>query len=161
MTPNERSVPEILTEHPFTSDLSTEQRQALANLATMKSYGTDSLLLQEGRSATAFFLILDGLVGIEVFVPGRGARRLQTVEAGSVVGWSWMLAPNRWEFDARALEPTLALVLDADRLRALCDEDCSLGQHLTRKLLFVVAERLKAARLQLLDLYGPPKDARR
>jgi len=156
----QRPLTELLAEHPFTADLTDAQRQELANLAMIKVYEPDEFLIQEGRPATAFFLIVDGLVAIELFVPGRGARRLQTVEAGSALGWSWILAPNRWEFDACALERTLAIVVDANRLRELCDRDCCLGLHLMRKLLFVVAERLKAARIQLLDVYGPPREAR-
>lgn len=157
----ESTLLELLTTHPFTADLRREQRQALANLATLRVYESDELLIQEGQPATALFLVVDGLAAIELYVPGRGARRLQTVEAGSAIGWSWMLTPNRWEFDARALQATRAIVIDADRLRNLFDQDCCLGLHLMRKLLLVVAERLKAARLQLLDVYGASGDATR
>ncbi|MBI3979660.1 MAG: cyclic nucleotide-binding domain-containing protein [Chloroflexi bacterium] len=158
---SERSVWDLLVEHPFTSDLSDEDRRALADLATIKRYQPDELIIQEGRPATTFFLIADGLVAIELFLPDRGVRRLQTAGAGSAVGWSWMLAPSRWEFDVRALEPTTAVALNGERLRALFDRECCLGLQLTRKLLAVVAGRLKATRLQLLDVYGPPKEAAR
>ena len=154
------SLSELLAEHPFTADVSDEERQMLANLATIRVYEPDELLITEGRPATAFYLVVDGLVALELFVPGSGVRRLQTVEGGSAVGWSWMLAPYRWEFDARALQQTNVIVMDADRLRALLDRECCLGLHVVRKLLGVVAERLKATRLQLLDVYGPPTEVR-
>lgn len=55
---------------------------------------------------------------------------------------------------ARTIQPTRALALDAVPLRALCDADSQLGYVLTRRILEVVADRLKATRLQLLDIYG-------
>jgi len=155
---SDRAPEEVLGSHPFTADFSDEERARLVPLARVAVYEPDTYLLQEGQPATAFYLIVEGLVSIEVFVPGHGPRPLQTVEGGSAVGWSWMLAPSRWEFDARALQRTTALVLDAEQLRQLFNEDCCLGLRLVHRLLFLVAERLKAARLQLLDLYGPPRE---
>ena len=29
---------------------------------------------------------------------------IETLEAGEVVGWSWLFPPYRWHFDARALD---------------------------------------------------------
>jgi len=155
---SDRSVMELLATHPFTADLSEEQQAQLAACARIAHFEPDEYLLREGQPATAFYLIVSGLVSIEVFVPGHGPRPLQTVEGGSAVGWSWMLAPSRWEFDARALERTTAVVFDAERLRALFLEDCCLGLRLVQRLLFIITERLRAARLQLLDLYGPPRE---
>lgn len=155
---SDRSVLELLATHPFTADLSEEQQGQLAACGRIAHFEPGEYLLREGQPATAFYLIVSGLISIEVFVPGHGPRPLQTVEGGSAVGWSWMLAPSRWEFDARALERTTAVVFDAERLRALFLDDCCLGLRLVQRLLFLVTERLRAARLQLLDLYGPPRE---
>lgn len=146
---------EALRQHPFTHDMEEAWKESLAEIARMQTYAPDTLLLREGRAADAFFLIIDGLVAIEMFVPERGSLRLQTVSAGEIVGWSWALPPYRWEFDARALTETKALVLDAAPLRDRMNRDCALAAWILSRLLAVVAGRLKAARLQLLDLYAP------
>ncbi|WP_376791237.1 cyclic nucleotide-binding domain-containing protein [Thermoflexus sp.] len=146
---------EALRQHPFTHDMEAAWRESLAEIARMQTYAPDTLLLREGRAADAFFLIIDGLVAIEMFVPERGSLRLQTVSAGEIVGWSWALPPYRWEFDARALTETKALVLDAAQLRDRMHRDCALAAWILSRLLAVVAGRLKATRLQLLDLYAP------
>ncbi len=158
---SEQSVMDLLAQHPFTFELSAEQRRALAGLARVEMYLPDTLLVREGQAATAFLLIMDGRVAVELFLPEGGVRRLQTVEKGSAVGWSWMLPPYRWEFDVRALSHTTAIVLDGQRLRDLFARDCCLGLHLVTRLLSVVSERLKATRLQLLDIYAPPREVRR
>jgi CRP-like cAMP-binding protein len=148
-------VSELLDAHLFTAGLTVDERRALAEVSVAQAFPTDSLLIAEGQPATAFFLIVAGRVGIEIPLGGGGLRRLQTIEANNVVGWSWLIPPHRWEFDARALEPTTAVAIDADRLRSLFTADCALGLQVTQKLLVVIAERLKATRLQLLDVYAP------
>ena len=146
---------EALRQHPFTHDMEEAWKEVLAEMAQLQTYPPDALLLREGRAADAFFLIVDGLVAIEMFAPERGTLRLQTVSAGEVVGWSWALPPYRWEFDARALAETTAVGLAAAALRARMSQDCALAAWILSRLLAVVAGRLKATRLQLLDLYAP------
>lgn len=148
---------EALRQHPFTHHMDEAWKESLAEMARLQIYAPDTLLLREGRAADAFFLIIDGLVAIEMFIPQRGPVRLQTVSAGEIVGWSWALPPYRWEFDARALVETRAVVLDAATLRARMSQDCALAAWILSRLLGVVAGRLKATRLQLLDIYALPE----
>src|SRR5581483_2955518 len=128
-------------------------------ISAQRSYTTDELLIREGAPASAFFLIVSGRAVIEVVGPGGAVQRLQTIEAGSAVGWSWLVPPYRWEFDGRAVEPTTAIVVDGAALRELAHNRCCLGLHVVERLLIAVADRLKASRLQNLDVYAPP-DAR-
>ena len=46
-----------------------------------------------------------GRVAIEIPRPQRGAIVVATLGAGEVLGWSWLVPPYRWTFDARAVEP--------------------------------------------------------
>ena len=78
---------------------------------------------------------------------------IQTVGAGEVVGWSWLLPPYRWQFDARATSAVQGLVFDAAWLREQCEQDHELGYHLLWQLLVVVSSRLAASRVQRLDIY--------
>ena len=65
-----------------------------------------------------------------------------------------MLPPYRWTFDARAVEPTVALMIDAACLRDICDDDPAIGYPLYKRFARLVHDRLVAARLQMIDLYG-------
>ena len=58
-----------------------------------------------------------------------------TVGPGEVFGWSSLFLERPKTASARAVEPTTALALDANRLRALCDLDPGLGYVLTRRSL--------------------------
>src|SRR5581483_1862375 len=79
---------QLLSAHPFTRELADEDREALAAISAQRSYTTDELLIREGAPASAFFLIVSGRAVIEVVGPGGAVQRLQTIEAGSAVGWS-------------------------------------------------------------------------
>jgi CRP/FNR family transcriptional regulator, cyclic AMP receptor protein len=71
-----------------------------------------------------------------------------------VLGWSWLVAPYRWHFDARVVEATRAIALDAKCLRSKCEQDHELGFELLNRVLQVVEQRLQSARMQLLDVYA-------
>jgi uncharacterized membrane protein YgcG len=71
-----------------------------------------------------------------------------------VVGWSWLVPPYSWLFDARAVEPTGAVAFDGLCLRGKCEEDPKLGYELMKLVSQVMFSRLVAARVRLLDLYG-------
>ncbi|MDH3719745.1 MAG: Crp/Fnr family transcriptional regulator, partial [Planctomycetota bacterium] len=72
-----------------------------------------------------------------------------------VLGWSWLFPPYIWYFDARAMIRTRAVAVDGLCLRAKCDEDPKLGYELMKRFSAILNSRLQAARLQILDIYGP------
>jgi hypothetical protein len=76
----------------------------------------------------------------------QGALPIQTLGPGDVVGWSWLLPPYLWQFDARADGVVEGLVFDATWLRDQCEQDHELGYHLLKQLLAVVGSRLVACR---------------
>jgi CRP/FNR family cyclic AMP-dependent transcriptional regulator len=61
--------------------------------------------------------------------------------------------PYRWQFDAYALEPVRAIALDGECLRTKAEKDHGLGYELLKRISRVMAERLHATRLQLLNVY--------
>ena len=79
---------------------------------------------------------------------------IETLEAGEVLGWSWLFPPYRWHFDARALSLVRATIFDGACLRGKCEEDAQLGYDLMSRFAQVVIERLQSTRLRLLDVYG-------
>ena len=111
-------------------------------------------LCREGDPADRFFLITRGVVALEVVVPGRDALLIETLHDGDLLGWSWLYEPNRWQFDARAVEPCELLVFDGSCVQTACDTDPSLGYAFMQRFAAVMVERLQATRLQLLDIYG-------
>ncbi len=144
----------LIREHPFAWDFDDRIVGELEAVAVEVAFRPGEFLLREGRETTASYLIRKGVVVLEIHDPGRGAVPIQSVGSGDVLGWSWILAPYHCHFDARAIEPVEALALDGATLRAKCEADHELGYQVTRRLLFVVQQRLERVRMQLLDLYA-------
>ena len=57
-------------------------------------------------------------------------------------------------FDAKALELTRAIAMDAACLRGKCEGDHDLGYEMMKRFMPVLIQRLHATRLQILDVYG-------
>ncbi len=73
--------------------------------------------------------------------------------AGETVGWSWLVPPYSWEFDARASHVVRAIRFNARWLREQLAKNHELCLHLLPKMVRIMASRLTAARWLLLDLY--------
>ncbi|MFD9354426.1 hypothetical protein [Streptomyces sp. NPDC060031] len=60
-----------------------------------------------------------------------------------------------WRLGAEAMTPLRAYEFDAARVRTLMDADTAFGSALGHWVGQVLANRLQAARVRLLDLYAP------
>ncbi len=151
-----KSMSELLALHPFARGLSDEHLALVSACAINVSLAAGAMLCVEGASADTFYLLRRGHVSIEVHQAGRGPIVIETVGAGDVAGWSWLVPPYRWTFDARALDRVGALAIDGACLRAKSLEDSALGFALLSRVAQELLERLQATRVRLLDLYGGP-----
>jgi CRP-like cAMP-binding protein len=144
----------LLSAHPFFAGLEPRFLQVMVGCAANGRFPAGAFLGREGEPANQFYLLRHGKVALQIHLPDRGALTIETIEAGEVLGWSWLFPPYRWHFDAQALELTRALVFDGQCLRAKCEADHALGYGLMQRFAHVMLQRLQATRLQLLDLYG-------
>ncbi|MDX9972482.1 MAG: cyclic nucleotide-binding domain-containing protein [FCB group bacterium] len=145
---------QYLAEHPVLRGFTPAQIAEVSKCARMGKYGTDEYLFRAGEPARHCFLLREGHVAVEVREPGREPITLQTVGDPSALGWSWLVPPFRWCFDARAVELTRVLVLDAKGLLELCERDHDFGYEFMKRMTTLFAQRLHAARFQLLDVYA-------
>ena len=148
-----QSVAEYLPEHPFFAGLDPATLELAAGCAVNVHFRPGDLLFREGDQADVFYVLRHGRVSIQTRTPTEDAV-LDTAHDGDVVGWSWLVPPYRWTFDARATEDTSAIAFDGACLRAKCAEDAVLGYALLQRVVQVMSSRLHSARVRLLDLYG-------
>ena len=99
-------------------------------------------------------MILSGSVEIELFSAMGGPVVLEKIGSGSVLGWSWLISPYHWHFDARTVEPVTALRIDATRLRNSMEADPAFGYEVLKRFLQIIGDRLEGERMKLLDLYA-------
>jgi CRP/FNR family cyclic AMP-dependent transcriptional regulator len=148
------SLAELVSAHPLLAGLPSQAVASIAGCAQNVSFSPGELLLAESDPANTLYLLRRGRVAIEVHSPGRGPIVIETVGPGAVVGWSWLVPPYRWHFDARAVEAVGAVAVDGACLREKAEADPALGYALLKRVAAVLLERLQMTRLRLLDLYG-------
>ncbi|MCS6951718.1 MAG: Crp/Fnr family transcriptional regulator [Bryobacterales bacterium] len=145
---------ETLRHLPFVKNFEPDQIEKLAVLAHEGRFERDQIIFREGDASSFFYLIVSGKVALEVTALGR-TLRVQTLGDGEALGWSSLLVSEGKHFQARALTAVRALVFDGARLREACEQDPAFGYRLMRAVFEVLAQRLQAMRIQLLDLYSP------
>ena len=144
----------ILAEHSFFEGLETEYLKLLVGCASNVRFQAGAYLFREGEEASHFYLIRQGRVAVEIYAPQRPPIVVQTLEGGDILGWSWLIPPYHWRFDARVVEPARAIALDGKCLRSKCEENHDLGYALLKRFAHIVDQRLQATRMQLLDVYA-------
>lgn len=144
----------ILAEHRLFAGLGQPFIELAAGCAKNTVFRPDEYVFHAEEPADWIYLVRHGRVALELATPGHGAIQFETVGEGEIVGVTWLLPPYRWGSDARAIELTRAIALDARCLRDKCEADHDLGYEVLKRFLPVLVQRLQATRLQMLDVYG-------
>jgi len=144
----------IIQAQPFFAGFSEAMTDLIVGCAENVKYAKGAHLMHEGQPANDFFLIRAGSVLISVHGAQYGKIHVQTLYAGEIVGWSWLVPPYRARFDAVALEDTRTLRFDGQCLRNKCEQDPAMGYELLKRVSATLAQRLESSRLQLMDVYG-------
>ncbi len=145
---------QLLEHHPFFKGLEPKHIKLVAGCGSNVKFEAGEFLFKEGEEANAFFILRRGKIAVEAFAAERGSIIIDTLNDGDILGWSWLIPPYNWHFDAKAVELTRAVALDARCLRTKCEEDHDLGYELLKRFAQIIEDRLQATRIQLLDLYS-------
>ncbi|MBK8975108.1 MAG: cyclic nucleotide-binding domain-containing protein [Planctomycetes bacterium] len=147
------SIVDTLRKHQVFEGISPDCLEAFAATAHHVSLQPREVLIQEGAPAEEFLLIDSGRIAIEIFVQGRGHVSIETLGPGELVGWSWLVEPHRWHFDAIAVTPSDLIAFPAAAARELLASNHECGYGLLSRFLPQIVQRLRATRMQLLDFY--------
>jgi CRP-like cAMP-binding protein len=145
---------EQLQKHPFVAEFLPEHKALLASIAQQVHFDAGQVIFHEGEAFSVFYLLCDGMVALELEMPEH-LMRVQTLYPGDEFNWSALLPHAGKHFQARALMPVTALALKGDDLRAAFKANSEFGLAFMMRLMGVVSERLRATRVQLLDMYSP------
>ncbi|HEV2456191.1 MAG TPA: Crp/Fnr family transcriptional regulator [Verrucomicrobiae bacterium] len=145
-----------LAGQPFLKGLATPHLQVLVDDAMPAEFKAGETVFQEGAPANRFYLILNGKVELRSPTDSEDAAiPIDVIEAGGVLGWSWLFPPYSWHFDARAVTPVKAIFFYGTRLREQCEADHELGYEMMKRVSAVVVERLQTTRRRLAEQAKP------
>jgi CRP-like cAMP-binding protein len=117
-------------------------------------FKSGAYIFKEGDEANTFYLLREGKVALEIFAPQHRPIIVETLEAGDILGWSWLLPPYQWKFHAHAMADSRAIAIDGKCLRNKCEENHDLGYEVLKRFSGIIGLRLEAAILQLIDVYA-------
>jgi len=145
---------QLVCEHPAFAGLALPHCELIGGCSRNVRFDKGQYLFREGQPANEFFLIRHGRVALEIMAPNRGPLRFLTIGPGEIADVAWLIPPYRWVYDAQALELTRAVAIDARCLRDKAEADHDFGYAIMKRFMTLLVERLHAAQLQMLDVYG-------
>ena len=147
----------LLEQHPFFQGMDSQYHQLIVGCAANERFNAGEYIFREGEAANKFYLIRHGSIALEIHRPGRESLMIDTLYEGDILGWSWLIPPYHCFLDARATQLTRLVSLDAQCLRGKMEDDHELGYELYQRFMPIIAQRLHAAQLQMIDMYAAPR----
>jgi CRP/FNR family cyclic AMP-dependent transcriptional regulator len=138
----------------FLSSLSPGTQDLLLSMARRVRYRAGEFIFRDGDRNAQVFLLNSGQV--KVLMNGRFGKQVTVVSLGpgDLFGWSALVEPRIATASARAVTECEVLAISADAIVDLARHDANFGCELYRAVVEVTATRLRATRLQLLDLFS-------
>jgi len=152
-----KGLEEYLSTHPFCEGFDAETIRTLSGCARNAVFQRGEYIFRRDEPANEFFLVRRGQVALELVHPTRDRITLQTLGEGDVLGWSWLFEPYAWFSDCRTTELTRVVALNGSCLRTKCENDRDLGFKVMTRVSKLIIDRLRACRLQILDMYAAPE----
>lgn len=144
-----------LAEHPFFKSLDKKYIKVLAANVTEREIKSGDIVFRQDTPASSFYVVRDG--GVEVRIPSIYGPPIvvQTLGKNQLLGWSWLIPPYKWHFESCATEDGSILEFNGEALRAQCEKDPRMGYELIKHFAALMADRVQAARMRLMEVCGP------
>ncbi|MFN8673370.1 MAG: cyclic nucleotide-binding domain-containing protein [Candidatus Sericytochromatia bacterium] len=151
---NKNEIKTHIKEHLFFKHFKENEIDILEKCASIKNFEEDDFLTTIREEAKVFYLITNGSVTLQLFSHEKGIIELEKLESEDLLGWSWLIAPYKWHFDAIAVEKTQAICFDAVAIKKEMENNTEFGYKMYKIFTPIIIERIQAERKNLLDIYG-------
>ena len=142
---------ELLRRNPFFAGLNEHELKSIAMISTLVETSANTTLFEEGQTADALYLLLEGNVTLSCNSPAdpKTQIHIEDVNPGEPFAISALIPPHILAHTARAADPCQTIRINAAALRTLCEQDCKVGYMLLRQVAAAAMERLQFTRVQL------------
>jgi CRP/FNR family cyclic AMP-dependent transcriptional regulator len=153
---SDSNIREEIAAHAFFSGLGSDDLDVIVSEAAGRRVKRGHILFHQGERADHFYLIKSGSVSVEIPAVYGPTLEIQALGPGKILGWSWLIAPFRWNFQARITEDAEIYEFDGAALRDRCERDPRLGYEMLKRFAGLMSERLDAARQKMIEEWNPP-----
>jgi len=145
-----------LKTHSIFKGMSDEQVKTLARSAGARTYEAGDCLFKQDQSAAHCYIVVSGRVSVEIPSIYGPPLIVQSIADEGVLGWSWLIPPYKWTFEAIAEVPTEVIEFDGQALRDACEADPELGYQLMKRFAGLMSLRLHEAREKMMENWSAP-----
>lgn len=152
---DQENLTNYLASHTIFTGLAPEHLEILTQYAQEKVFPEGELLFKQDDKAEHFFIVREGAVTVEVPSIYGPPLEVQTIGPGEVLGWSWLIPPYTWAFEANADTESTVLVFDGKPVLARCEKQPEFGYALMKQFAGLMSERLAKARIKMMESWQP------
>lgn len=145
-----------IADHRFFQGMKPEFLEFLAGHAQRRALKANEVVHRFDAPAECFFLVSSGNISVEIAAIEGPPLELQVLREGAILGWSWLIPPYRWSFQARAQEASELIEFDGRAVRDHCEEDAEFGYDILKRFSSLMSERLQFAREKMMEEWSPP-----
>ncbi|BAU58251.2 cyclic nucleotide-binding domain-containing protein [Halorhodospira halochloris] len=150
------TIANYLSDQDFFKELPREYIEFLASKSAWQQFAKDTVLFRIADPASSFYVVGSGTVHLEIPAISGPTLEVQHLGADQILGWSWLIPPYRWNFNARAETDCELLVIDGSSVLERCEQDAEFGYQLLKRFSALMSERLNVARQKMIDQWDPP-----
>ncbi len=151
-----QAISNYLSAHLFFSGLDEKYVEFLSASAATKRIERGQVLFRQGTPANKFYLLRSGKISVEVPALVGPVLQIQSLSEDQILGWSWLISPYQWHFQARVEEDSEIIEFDGSVILERCERDPKFGYELLKRFAGLMSERLDAARQKMMDQWNPP-----
>ena len=144
-----------LVDAPAFAGLSDDYARRLAKHGEEIEIGNGDVLFRNGEPAKHFFVLVDGEISIEIPAVTGPTLQVQRLKPVRVLGWSWLLPPFKWSFNAKAEADSKLIRFDGEAVLEACESDPAFGYEVIKRFSGLMAERLDAAHRKMMEQWSP------
>ena len=145
-----------LIDSEFFSKFDSEYLDLLSEKAIERRIEAGKIVFRQGDRADTFYLLLSGRITVEIPSVYGPAIEIQNLGSGQVLGWSWLISPYQWEFQAKVLEDSVLLEFDGKSILEDCENNPKFGYKLLSSFSVLMSQRLLASRQRMMEEWNPP-----
>ncbi|MEI6336159.1 MAG: cyclic nucleotide-binding domain-containing protein [Methylococcaceae bacterium] len=146
---------EYLSTHEFFSEFNDDDLKFLCERSSTYEIKMGHILFRQGEKANRFYVVRNGRISLQMPAIMGPTLEIQTLDKDQVLGWSWLISPYKWNFQAKAEEDSELLQFDGAAILVRCEHEPKFGYELLKKFAALMSEGLNVARQKMMDEWNP------
>jgi len=141
---------EDLKQIVILNHLNDEMLAKLVPITELLLFDDKEIIFRQGDRAERLYMLLHGKVLLEQRLSDKITVSVSAIKPGFTFGWSAMLDEDTFTSDAICAEPCKVFSFRQEKIKALLDQDHSLGYIMSQRLLRILKKRLDIRTAQFI-----------